>query len=84
MNNEFSVEKAITETMPGLVCALIFDFWFCYFCLNDIVIQSYNVKYNSMYISSVNMTTSTIAGLFYNFIFIKMKGPNKLLKTELN
>ena len=28
-------------------------------------------------ILSCNMTPSTIAGLFYNFIFIKMKGPNK-------
>ena len=28
-------------------------------------------------------TASIITGLFYNFIFIKMKGPNKLLKLKL-
>ena len=28
-------------------------------------------------------TASIITGLFYNFIFITMKGPNKLLKLKL-
>ena len=27
-------------------------------------------------------TTSVVAGLFYNFTFVKMRGPNKSIETE--